>query len=126
MVERYSTPPHIPKAILAAFGWQKFCLDPASPNPPTIPCRKFFTEDDDGLSQPWYGSLVFLNPPYVALQRWIDKAVYEHKIGRAAKIVMLLPTGFGHLGLQAMRRLGDKGAELLLLDKQLRFGQHRY
>lgn len=51
-----------PPSILKALG--PFDLDPCTP--PKMPWRTAemrYTEEDDGLSQPWFGR-VWLNPPY--------------------------------------------------------------
>jgi DNA N-6-adenine-methyltransferase Dam len=59
------TPPEIFEALRLIFD-----LDPAYPLPPAdkhccVPARKFFTQADDGLAQPWRPEwLVFMNPPY--------------------------------------------------------------
>lgn len=56
---------YTPPEILIALGLM-FDLDPASPQwgpVPWMPARKFYTKDDDGLTQPW-ADLVWLNPPY--------------------------------------------------------------
>lgn len=54
------TPPGIFRALDLEFD-----LDPCAPpgGLPWIPARRFFSESDDGLSQPWKGR-VWLNPPY--------------------------------------------------------------
>jgi ATPase family associated with various cellular activities (AAA) len=57
----WSTPPHITQAILQAFKVEKFSLDPASPEPPTVPCSRYFTKETDGLAQNWDGDLIYLN-----------------------------------------------------------------
>ena len=41
-----------------------FDLDPCSPGPAHwVPARKIYTKEDDGLVQPWSGT-VFMNPPF--------------------------------------------------------------
>ena len=53
------TPPEIFAALRLTFD-----LDPCSPGPGHwVPAKKVYTEDDDGLVQPWHG-LVFMNPPF--------------------------------------------------------------
>lgn len=57
-----------------------------------------FTAAEDGLIQPWSGS-VFVNPPYGRqISKWVAKAALE--ISRCRMIVMLLPartdTGWFH------------------------------
>ena len=39
---------------------------------PWIPCKKYFTENDDGLAQRWEG-FVWCNPPYSKPAPWLDK-----------------------------------------------------
>jgi hypothetical protein len=115
----WSTPPHITKAILAGFNYDKFSLDPTSPKVPTVPCHRFFTIDDDGLSQPWHGRLVFLNPPYVDFHKWVNKAIREYQIQRAEKMVLLLPARFENAGIN---KLNAAGAAMFLLTRRLKFG----
>jgi len=50
-----------------------FDLDPAHPPFEThVPCRKYYTVEDDGLAQDWDG-LVWLNPPYSKPAPWVEK-----------------------------------------------------
>ena len=43
-------------------------------------CEKYFTKEQDGLSQPWHG-FVWCNPPYGReIGKWV-KAVAEHPGG---------------------------------------------
>ena len=54
---------YTPPEYFEAFGLV-FDLDPCSPGPGHwVPARKIYTKADNGLVQPWFGS-VFMNPPY--------------------------------------------------------------
>lgn len=55
---------YTPPEIFTALGLS-FDLDPCAPagGLPWIPAAKFYSNDDDGLIQPWAGR-VWLNPPY--------------------------------------------------------------
>lgn len=66
-----------------------FTLDPCA-EPATAKCERFFTPEDDGLSQSWAGETVFMNPPYGrAIGRWVEKAWREAVAG--ATVVALIP-----------------------------------
>lgn len=70
-----------------------FTLD-ACARPDNAKCQKFFTIQDDGLSQSWAGHTVFCNPPSgtASLRRWVAKAAQEAKNGKKKTlVVMLLP-----------------------------------
>ena len=45
---------------------------PRNPEQRTVPARAYYTEDDDGLSQPWTG-LAWCNPPYSKPEAWADR-----------------------------------------------------
>nr|WP_302665742.1 DNA N-6-adenine-methyltransferase [uncultured Agathobaculum sp.] len=58
--------------------------------PENAKCEKFYTPDDDGLSQPWDG-VVWCNPPYGRdIGKWILTASIASG-ARGATVVMLLP-----------------------------------
>lgn len=62
----------------------EFDLDPASPEGgvPWIPAATYYTEEQDGLVQPWKGS-VWLNPPYGKhTGAWLAK-MHVHRRGVA-------------------------------------------
>ena len=51
---------------------------------------RFFTIDDDGLSQGWTG-ICWMNPPYgQEIKKWVEKAWWEARKGEAT-VVCLLP-----------------------------------
>jgi len=69
----------------------EFDLDPAA-NAENAKAERFFTKEDNGLSQNWNADRVWLNPPYGrVIKDWIAKALHEYDQGRAKKIMMLLP-----------------------------------
>lgn len=87
----WTTPRPLIDAILAGLGIEEFCLDAASPDPPHVPCAKFYTEKDDALVLPWHGEHVFCNPPYGQLFGWSDKMLDEVRSGRAKRLVAIQP-----------------------------------
>jgi phage N-6-adenine-methyltransferase len=66
----------------------KFELDVCA-NSQNAKCKKYFTEEDNGLLQEWKGS-VWMNPPYGRnIGNWIRKA-YQSSVD-GSKVVCLLP-----------------------------------
>jgi phage N-6-adenine-methyltransferase len=58
-------------------------------------CEKYFSLDDDGLSQEWTGTC-WMNPPYGKdIKRWIKKA-YESKTTVVCLIPSRTDTGWWH------------------------------
>lgn len=54
-----------------------FTLDPCA-TPQNAKCPKYYTKEQDGLSQSWDGERVFCNPPYGReIGKWIEKASRE-------------------------------------------------
>lgn len=54
-------------------------------------CERFFTIEDDGLSQEWSGTC-WMNPPYGRnIGAWVRKAYESVMDGKAEKVVCLLP-----------------------------------
>lgn len=95
-----------------------FTLDPCA-TPENAKCEKFFTEEDDGLTQDWGGHRVFCNPPYGrGLKDWVRKAYEESKKG--ALVVMLIPartdTSYWH------EFIVGGGADIRFLRGRLKFG----
>lgn len=83
----WSTPQYIVDRWAAAVG--PFDLDPCC-RPETAKAPKFYTIEDDGLVQLWFG-LVWVNPPYSQPKRWVEKAVAETARDPTIGVVMLLP-----------------------------------
>lgn len=68
----------------------EFDLDVACPpqGPIHVPARRFYTQKENGLVQPWDGR-VWMNPPYSKPLPWVEKWL-KHRNGMA-----LLPTNGG-------------------------------
>ena len=69
-----------------------FTLDAAA-SATNAKASAFFSEEDDGLAQPWGEHIVWLNPPYGVgkkpISAWVEKAHRESLTG--ATTVMLIP-----------------------------------
>lgn len=87
--EWYTPPEHLETARAVLGG---FDLDPASdPRAQAkVQAGQFFTKDDDGLQQDWFGK-VWLNPPYAqpAIAQFVSKMVAEWRQGHVEAAVML-------------------------------------
>lgn len=118
----WPTPDAYFKQIEAEFG--PFDLDPAATAENAKAC-KFYTEEEDGLKQPWFGR-VWVNCPYGrnATKKWVDKAVRStaNIPGEACAdlVVMLLPartdTVWWHLFVLPF------ASEIRFIKGRLRFG----
>jgi len=54
-------------------------------------CERYFTENQNGLIQPWEG-ICWMNPPYGReIGKWVKKAFQEVQIRNADKVICLLP-----------------------------------
>lgn len=94
----------------------QFTLDAAA-TPENAKVDRYFTADDDGLSQDWEG-VVWCNPPYGRqIGKWVEKAWTESE--RGATVVLLIPartdTTWWHTYVKRAR-------EIHLVEKRLRFG----
>jgi phage N-6-adenine-methyltransferase len=57
--------------------------------PENAKCKKYFTQEVDGLSQEW-GGVCWMNPPYGrSISRWMEKAYVSSLSG--ATVVCLVP-----------------------------------
>ena len=95
-----------------------FTLDPCSTHD-NHKCDKYFTIEDDGLSQEWSNDVVFMNPPYGReIKLWIQKA-YEESL-KGAVVVCLIPartdTTYWH------NYIFGKASEIRFVKGRLKFG----
>jgi len=97
----------------------RFDLDPCA-SPENAKCKKYYTEEDDGLSKSWGRNRnVFVNPPYGRdIKRWIQKS-YEEAKNNGNTVVMLIParTDTSYWHEYCMR-----AAEIYFVKGRLKFG----
>jgi len=99
-----------------------FTLDPCC-SLKTAKCKKFYTEEHNGLNKDWSDEIVFMNPPYGRqIKHWIKKAKQESKKG--AIVVCLIPsrtdTIYWHEHIFAEEKKGN--CEVRFLKGRLKFG----
>lgn len=92
-----------------------FTLDAAA-NSENALCDRYFTAEDDGLSQPWTGT-VWCNPPYSQIAKWLEKGYTEAE--RGATVVMLVPA---RTDTRAWHSWAMKG-EVVFIPGRLKFGE---
>ncbi len=88
--DEWLTPPGILDSVVSVLG--EIGLDPCSePARANVPAGAHFTEKDDGLAQPWSGT-VFANPPYSAADAFVEKLIASWKEGEVTQAIALLPS----------------------------------
>jgi phage N-6-adenine-methyltransferase len=108
----------------------RFTVDVAAlPRNAKLP--KFYTPEDDGLTQNWSGERVWCNPPYSSIEPWVEKAHREWRIGEQGRggpelIVMLLPAnrteqGWWQRKVEPFRDRGKLDFRVEFLSGRLRF-----
>jgi phage N-6-adenine-methyltransferase len=116
--DEWETPQDLYNALNDEFH---FTLD-ACATPQNAKCQRFYTRNDDGLSQSWKGEVVFCNPPYsrkAGQNLWIKKAYEEAKEGNAI-VVMLLPSRTDTKAFHEF--IYNKAAEIRFIRGRLKFG----
>lgn len=84
--EDWETPNEFFRALNAEFG---FTLDAAA-NHKNHKCPKYYTPEEDALTQDWGGEIVWCNPPYGRnIREWVKKA-YEESQKPNTVVVLLI------------------------------------
>lgn len=115
--DEWPTPNDLFEELDREFG---FDLDPCA-DELNAKCARYFTKNDDGLSQEWRGK-VFMNPPYGRQMRfWIEKA-WSSSLG-GATVVCLIPartdTSYWHDFVM-------RATEIRFISKRLHFASTRH
>jgi transcriptional regulator with XRE-family HTH domain len=121
------TPPDFMADIYAAFG--EIDLDPCGNllSPVVARRRILLSEGGDGLTDPWSGRLVFVNPPFSELLKWLRRAHDQWRAGHVETVVCLVPvrtdSAWFHETLSADADIYLLRGRVRFLDSQGR-GQH--
>lgn len=116
------TPATFMEAIYGAFG--PVDLDPcAHPLSPVVAARRFIpAQGGDGLLHDWSGRLAFVNPPFSAQLKWLQRGHEQWAAGSIETVIFLVPvrpdSRFFHEKLR-------HDADLFLLQGRLRFASPR-
>lgn len=80
-------------------------LDPASAELPQswIQAGRYYSIDDDGLCQQWYGR-VWLNPPFDDTGKWVERLIAECQAGNVTNAVLLVNSNLGYLWYERLWR----------------------
>jgi hypothetical protein len=70
-----------------------FDLDPAAGCEPTQIAHQRYTKADDGLVEPWFGT-VWLNPPFSQRVHWYRRLVDHYERGAVDAAAAIAPTDF--------------------------------
>lgn len=107
-VEWY-TPSEVLESARAVLG--NFDLDPASCEEAqeNVNADRFYSEQDDGLSQEWHGK-VWLNPPYSKTNGksnqdiWSQRLIAEYRAGNVSEAILLVKAALGYKWFEELFR----------------------
>lgn len=90
------TPPHVIAWVREILG--SIELDPASCEEANkiVQAQRYYTLADNALALKWHARTVFLNPPFDATPKWLDKLAYQYNEGRVHEAVMLVNSKLGY------------------------------
>lgn len=109
----WATPDDLFRDLDREFG---FSLDVCA-LPSNAKCSRFYSPEDDGLSQPWTG-VCWMNPPYGRhIGKWVKRALDSSEFG--ATVVCLIPA---RTDTQWWHDFVTKASEVRFLKGRLHFG----
>jgi len=114
--DEWSSPREVVEPLDKAVGG--FDLDPCSGAESSPFAAATYTAAEDGLAQPWNGS-VWVNPPYSAVGDWVDKAHEAVTDGDADCVVFLCK---GDSSTEWWQAAADAATVLCAVDHRLSFG----
>lgn len=114
--DEWATPPQFVRPLADAVGG--FDLDPASGAEQSPIADETYTEADDGLTQPWFGT-VWVNPPYSEMAAWTRKAINESNRSATDTIIYLCK---GDSSADWWQRAVRESSAVAMIDHRLSFG----
>lgn len=80
-----------PKKVFDEYNAKyNFTLDAAASDENAL-CKKYYTKETNGMIKSWQDEIVWLNPPYSEIAKWVSKARMEWEYNNAT-VVMLIPS----------------------------------
>ena len=99
-----------------------FTLDPCA-DEYNHKCERYFTKEQNGLSQSWKDEIVFCNPPYGrGIGKWVEKCFLEVEENDCKCAVMLIPA---RTDTQWFHKYIYKNAEIRFIKGRLKFGSSK-
>lgn len=87
--DEWYTPRRIIDRVLQVLG--EIDLDPCSNPQRSVPATNHYTQEDDGLSRPWFGR-VYMNPPYGReIKAWVNYLHSQWTMGQITEAIALVP-----------------------------------
>jgi phage N-6-adenine-methyltransferase len=116
LTDQWATPQYVFDVLNEEFGFTlDVCADRTNHK-----CDRYYTEEDDGLQQPWEG-VCWMNPPYgKEIGKWVRKAHESAKNGTI--VVCLLPA---RTDTKWWTDHAMKATELRFVSGRLKFGDAR-
>ncbi|OQW80338.1 MAG: hypothetical protein BVN32_00175 [Proteobacteria bacterium ST_bin14] len=114
------TPPEFVRAVENSFG--EIGIDPCWHPASAVRARAYFDirKGQNGLTRGWRAKLVFVNPPWSAAKKWIEKAHWEWLSGRATTVVCLVPA---KTDTKLFHHVLAKDADVYFLEGRPRFSK---
>lgn len=97
-----------------------FNLDPCASDT-NYKCDKYYTAENDGLSQDWGGNRVFCNPPYSEIDKWVEKSYRESRHDNTL-VVLLIPS---RTDTRYFHNFIYQRAEIRFIKGRLKFNQSK-
>lgn len=113
----WGTPDHVFKAAELLFGRCDLDVCASAEN---TKCKKFYSEQDDGLSKNWSKDAkrnCWMNPPYSEIDIWMKKAIQESRKG--ASVICLVPA---RTDTDWWHRYTMKADDVIFLRGRIKFG----
>ena len=98
----------------------QFTLDPCATDE-NHKCDKYYTIEDDGLSECWTGERVFVNPPYSENSRWLEKCYSESRSADTV-VVALIPS---RTDTRYWHNYAMKATHIYFVKGRLKFGEQK-
>lgn len=86
-IDLWETPMYFFKLLDNEFN---FTLDPCA-SKENRKCKKFYSEETNGLIRDWKGETAFVNPPFSDIKEWVRKCYNEGQKDKTT-VVMIIPS----------------------------------